>query len=92
MMQLFDKPKEYCCRYLFDVFSKIPNNYTNFVESFNNVINFFMYKCAFNICEQIRNKWKKWITKTRNTFAKWQSKFMPTIKAQLDIFGRYGGI
>ncbi|KAJ8421980.1 hypothetical protein Cgig2_028265 [Carnegiea gigantea] len=62
---LLDEPKEHWCRYLFDTTTKSPNNCTNFVKSFNDVINWYRDRHVFALCEYIREKWTQWIVQRR---------------------------
>jgi len=44
---LLEEPTEHWCRYLFDTTTKAPDNCTNFVESFNYVINWYRDRPVF---------------------------------------------
>jgi len=47
---------EHWCRHKFDLTSNVPHSSTNFVESFNNVIDACRDKSIFSVCEEL---WEK---------------------------------
>jgi len=81
---LLEEPKEHWCRYLFDTTTKAPDNCTNFVESFNNVINWYRDRPVFALCEYIREKWTQWIVQRREIAETWKDKVVPSVKAELE--------
>ncbi|KAJ8446525.1 hypothetical protein Cgig2_027487 [Carnegiea gigantea] len=54
---LMEEPLEHWAKYKFDPVIKIPNNTTNYMESFNGKIERFINKPIMTLLEEIRNKW-----------------------------------
>ncbi|KAJ8444272.1 hypothetical protein Cgig2_024598 [Carnegiea gigantea] len=53
---LQDVPIQHWCRHKFKPITKVPDNSTNFIESFNNVIDACRGNPIFSVCKELREK------------------------------------
>jgi len=79
---------EHWVSYTFSPTIKVPNNATNFVESFNARIEKFKHKPMMSLLEHRRKTFMSTITKRFNAHQEWPSKVCPRIRMKLEIDSR----
>jgi len=85
-----EEPVEYWCRHTFETTTKVPDNSTNFVESFNNVLDNCRDLPIFNVCEVIREKVCEWFVKRKAEAEGWTGRIVPSVKEKLAKFESEG--
>jgi len=74
------------CRHLFPKFTKSDDNTTNFVETWNNVLNMARDKPIYNILEGISSTLTEWICNKRKLVANSKGRVVPSVKHALANF------
>jgi len=67
----------------FETITKVPYNSTNFVESFNNVLDECRDLPVFNVCKNIREILTDWFVKRMLEPKCWTGRIVPSVKEKL---------
>ena len=78
-----EEPIEHWCKNTFETTKEELDNSTNFVESFNNVLDECRDLPVFNVCKNIREILTDWFVKRMLEPKCWTGRIVPSVKEKL---------